>query len=191
MTNPKTKNLQKIARFASAYIMMLAFLLLGISCQNKTAPTITAKKVLNIEGKQVIVTDYEGMKPLFEQKDDSIYVINFWATWCVPCVGELPYFDQLLQKFQAEKLSVSLVSLDFSNKLDKSLIPFLKKKKVQSNVLLLDDKDANTWINKINPEWSGALPATIIYSKNNYAFFEKSFTYEELETAFLNIKNNK
>ena len=135
----------------------------------------------NNNGDEIRISDFKG----------KVILVNFWATWCAPCVTELPYFDQLLTKYQSEKLSVSLVSLDFSNKLEKSLIPFLIKKKVLSNVLLLDDNGANSWINKINSDWSGALPATIIYTKDNYAFFEKSFTYDELETAFLNIKNNK
>ncbi len=152
---------------------------------------IVPKKVLSIAGKQIIVTDYDGLKPLFEKKNDSIYMINFWATWCAPCVAELPYFDQLQQAYQDDKLNISLVSLDFSNKLDKSLVPFLNKRKVLSRVLLLDDNDANRYINAIDSSWSGALPATIIYSKKDYTFFEKSFTYEELEKAYLTIKNKK
>ena len=66
------------------------------------------------------------------------------------------------------------------------LIPFIKKNKIQSEVILLNDSDENYFINDINSDWSGALPATIIYNKKKRVFFEKSFTKDEL---FKLVKN--
>lgn len=125
--------------------------------------------------------NYQSIKEVLERKDDSIYVINFWATWCLPCVKELPYFEKLNQEYKDKKLKVILISLDMPNKIESVLIPFLKKKNMSSEVIHLNDPDANSWIEKVDKNWSGAIPATYIYKGQNSSFFEKSFTYEELE----------
>ena len=125
------------------------------------------------------VFDYEGLKPLLHRKDDKIHVINFWATWCGPCIKELPYFEQVGQE-QAETVEVVLVSLDMPAMWKKQLLPFIKKKNLQSKVVVLDDPKQNTWIPRIDENWSGAIPATLIYNKDKRSFYERPFTYEEL-----------
>ncbi len=117
----------------------------------------------------------------FQKKTDSIYVVNFWATWCKPCVKELPAFEKISAEYSDEKVIVLLVSLDFPDKIESQVMPFLQKNNIKSEVVLLDDADANSWIPKVSPEWSGAIPATIIYKKDNRKFYERSFTFEELE----------
>ena len=78
-------------------------------------------------------------------------------------------------------VEVILVSLDFPKQIESKLIPFLKKRELQSEVVVLDDVDSNTWIPKVHEDWSGAIPATIIYNKRKRMFYERSFNYEELE----------
>ena len=80
-----------------------------------------------------------------------------------------------------------MVSLDFPEHLEKKLIPFVEKRNIKSEVVLFDDSDANSWIPKVNENWSGAIPATIIYSNSERKFYERSFTYEELETELKSI----
>ena len=120
---------------------------------------------------------YTELKPLLNQKRDKIYVVNFWATWCAPCIKELPYFEVLDQR---EDVEVLLVSLDFPKHKESRLLPFIKKNKLQSKVVLLDDADENYWINDIHPNWSGAIPATIVYNNDKRDFYERSFTQNEL-----------
>jgi thiol-disulfide isomerase/thioredoxin len=137
----------------------------------------------NFNSKKVVSLNFEELqKNYFQKKNDSIYVINFWATWCKPCVKELPAFEKLVVDYSDKKVKILLVSLDFSDKLESQVIPFIKKNSIQSEIVLLDDADANSWIPKVSPEWSGAIPATIIYNKDNRKFYEQSFTFEELET---------
>lgn len=123
---------------------------------------------------------YESMR---SKNNDTTYIINFWATWCVPCVAELPQFEQITEKYQTQKVKVYLVSLDFRKNIDSHLRPFVNKKNLQSAVLLLDEPDANTWIDKVDPSWSGALPATIIFNnkKNMIQFLEKELNFTELD----------
>lgn len=82
-----------------------------------------------------------------------------------------------------------LISLDFPSKYESKLKPFIVDKKLQSKVVALDDADANSWIPKVDESWSGAIPATVIFNKNKRKFYEKSFTYDELETELKQFLN--
>lgn len=127
------------------------------------------------------------------RNDENLYVINFWATWCAPCIKELPYFEQLHQ--QNKNVKVILVSLDSRKDLEKKLVPFINKKKLTAEVILLSDKDYNSWLDKIDKSWSGSIPATLLIKGNRKLFAERDFeTYTELNdyiNSFTNQKNNK
>ena len=135
--------------------------------------------------------DYQNLALLLQPKDETVYVVNFWATWCAPCIKELPYFEQLHENYKDKNVKVILVSLDFPKKAQSNLLSFIKRKKLKATVVHLDDPDANSWIEKVASEWSGAIPATLIYDKNQKNFYEQAFTYEELENALqLLLKTN-
>lgn len=113
---------------------------------------------------------------------DTTYIVNFWATWCKPCVAELPEFEKLHTESKDKKIKVLLVSMDFKEELDKKLKTFLEKNKYTCEVVLLDEINGNDFINKISESWSGAIPATLI-TKNNKStqdFIEKKVTYDYL-----------
>ncbi len=133
--------------------------------------------------------DYAQLKPLLQKKDDTIYVVNFWATWCAPCVKELPYFERLGKEFKSKNVEVILVSLDFPKQIETKLIPFINTKQLLSKVYVLDDTNESFWIGDISEQWSGALPATLIYSSNKRVFYEQSFTYKSLKTAVQSFLN--
>ncbi|WP_459213012.1 TlpA disulfide reductase family protein [Aquimarina rhabdastrellae] len=142
---------------------------------------ITATKVFESKGIEVPVYDFENFEALLHIDDDKVRVINFWATWCKPCVRELPYFELINDRYTAKNVEVILVSLDLPSQVETKLIPFLEKQRIRSRVILLDDPNANQWIPKVNEEWSGAIPATIIYKGSTGNFYERSFTYHDLE----------
>lgn len=128
------------------------------------------------------IVDFNGLEPLLNKKNDTIYVVNFWATWCVPCVHELPYLEELTANYKDKKLKVLLVSLDFRSRLERQLYPFLEENNIQSEVIVLDDPKSNIWIDKVNPEWSGAIPATLAYNSDKRLFTEGNFaSYADLE----------
>ncbi len=127
------------------------------------------------------VYNYDGIAPLINKTDDKVHVVNFWATWCAPCVKELPYFEKINKVYKAKGVELLLVSLDFPREYETKLKPFLKEKQLKSEVVCLNDVGQNRWIPAIDTTWSGAIPATIIYKGGKRKFYEKSFTYEELE----------
>jgi len=134
---------------------------------------------------RVSVMDFDTFAPRMAKTNDSIYVINFWATWCAPCVREIPVFEQLHAQYKDQKVKVLLVSLDFPNHLESRVIPFIREHQLKSEVILLDDPDANRWIPLVNESWTGAIPATIIYSRTFRDFYQKEFKFEELENIIL------
>ncbi|WJJ96111.1 TlpA disulfide reductase family protein [Algibacter luteus] len=170
-------------------LLFIAILLI-VSCakKNKTAEVsaVTQQEIIENEiisdDFQLEVYDYAGLEPFLNKKDDKIYVVNFWATWCAPCVKELPYFEKLYSEYKNQNVEVVLVSLDFPHLYDKKLKPFIKENNLVSKVIALDDADMNTWIPKVDESWSGSIPATVIYKNSERRFYEQSFNYEELET---------
>ncbi len=132
---------------------------------------------------QVKELNYAELEPYLHKQNDTCYVINFWATWCAPCVAELPYFELLNERYKLQPVKVILVSLDFPRHKESRLLPFIDKHQLKSEVFFLNDPNANEWINSIDPEWSGAIPYTLIYKKKQRFYYEQSFTYEELEKA--------
>lgn len=171
--------------------LWIVFIVLLISCKSENSFKRTPLEVVTDQGISIEVYDFENLKPFLQQKDEVVYVINFWATWCKPCVEELPAFISLQEKYPAKKVKVLLVSLDFPTKIKEQLIPFIKNKNLTPEVILLDDTDQNTWIPQVSEKWSGAIPATLIYYKDKRAFYEQSFTFETLEQAVLAIKSEK
>ena len=121
------------------------------------------------------VLNYEQLKPMLHKDNDTTYVVNFWATWCSPCMAELPYFLELDSLYRNHPMKLVLVSLDFRKDYIRKLQPFVVKKKLEDNVVVLEDNDANFWINDIDPTWGGAIPATLVYKGKERTFYEQSF----------------
>lgn len=168
------------------FIIALFTLIVLVSCEAK--PEVNRfernpKEIVEVGETKLEIYDFENFLPFTTQEDDKIHIINFWATWCIPCVKELPYFEQLGEKYP--EVEITLVSLDFENKVESNLIPFIEKNKLQSEVIMLHEPDGNAWIPKIDPDWSGAIPATIIYKNKKKEFYEQSFNFEELEKEYL------
>lgn len=161
-------------------IITIVFLSLGNVIAQVETSNENNSEILSSDLK---VYDFDGLQDYLKSKDSNkTYVVNFWATWCAPCVKELPYFEQLNANYANSDVEVILVSLDFPKYIESKLKPFLTKNDLKSEVVLLNDVDANTWIPKVDKDWSGSIPATIIYNENKRQFYERSFNYQELET---------
>ena len=156
---------------------LFAALFLSVACNTpSSSPTDSDTTPATLTSQASIpVMTFDELAPIFQVENDTTYVINFWATWCKPCVAELPYFIELHKKHKAEKFKMIFVSLDFPKQIEKKLIPFLGKNPLPGPVLVLDDPDANAWIPRVHPDWSGAIPATYVYQGKQNIFAERSF----------------
>lgn len=137
----------------------------------------------------VEVISFEDLSELMSSDKNTLFVFNFWATWCKPCVEEMPSFTKIADKYADEDLEIIFVSLDFFSNLEKKVIPFVKDNEIKSKVVLLNERDPNSWIPKVSEEWSGAIPGTLFINnaKNIRAFHEKTFTFEELDTIISSL----
>ena len=179
---------------------MLGLLFLSLNaCESEptstTSEPVTAarnpERWVEADGQRLGWYTYDQLKPLLEIDNDTTYVVNFWATWCKPCIEELPAFQKLYQQYKDQKVHLILVSLDFEKQLTTKLIPYLNTHQIQGEVPILSQKGMNDWIEKIHPNWSGSLPATLIYQGKRRQFFEQKFEYSALEVKlkqFMNIR---
>lgn len=134
---------------------------------------------LQLSAQEVEVIKFEDLQNKMLNTNASVTVFNFWATWCGPCIKELPYFDQLGES--NENVKVYLVSIDFVNELER-VKKFVVKQSLKSEILFLDEKDPDTYMPKVSKDWSGAIPATLFVTDlGKTYFYEKAFTKSELE----------
>jgi thiol-disulfide isomerase/thioredoxin len=131
----------------------------------------------------------DQFQQLIGKEKERVQVINFWATWCAPCIKELP----LLEKLHSDRkdVLVRLVSMDMDLDPDPEKVrKFAARKKIQSDVYILNEKNPNSWIDKLEKEWSGALPATLIINNKNgkRKFVERELHDGDLEKMIAEVQ---
>lgn len=137
---------------------------------------------------QIRVIKFPELQEIIHSSSSSIQVINFWATWCAPCVKELPLFEKLNAE-NKESIKITLINLDFADKLDR-VKAFVDRKKMTADILLLDEIDYNQWIDKVDKHWGGAIPATLVINPQNgkRKFIERELEEGELEMLIEEVK---
>lgn len=122
------------------------------------------------------------LEKILASPGDELHVVNFWATWCAPCVTELPAFEKLAGEYFDTDVKFILVSLDFPSQIDSRLIPFLKENKITADVRVMTDLDYNSWIAKVDDSWQGNIPSTLFFNnaENIRYFIPSEVTEEEL-----------
>ncbi|MEC8831200.1 MAG: TlpA disulfide reductase family protein [Bacteroidota bacterium] len=127
------------------------------------------------------VYDFEEFEPMLHRNDGNTYIVNFWATWCKPCLEEMPFFERINAAYKNHNVKVVLVNLDMPHMWKKRLEPYVENKDIASEVVILDDPKQKEWIPKVSADWSGGIPATLIYNKDKRAFYEHGFSFEQLD----------
>ena len=127
--------------------------------------------------------EYAAIDPLFRQNDDTTYVINFWATWCRPCLEELPLLQDLQDKNDGGLLRVILVSLDTEDGAIARIPAFLANKGIDLPTVVLTDESGG-WKRELDEKWDGSLPTTVIYRKGlRYVYRRPFMGAQDLEGA--------
>lgn len=127
---------------------------------------------------------------MIDECEEDLCVYNFWATWCAPCIREIPEFEKL--SLQNKNVKVRLISLDEVEELDGKVKLFIQKRNIRSEVMLLDETDFNEIITRVNDNWSGAIPATLIVDRQGRKhFYEKEFKEGELQNTIENLNINQ
>lgn len=111
-------------------------------------------------------------------------IINFWATFCVPCIKELPHFQKLAQQYKNNGVQLYLVSLDVADAYPRKIDAFTKRLKITAPTIFLDETNADEFCPVVDKSWSGAIPATLFLNKKTgyRKFIEEELSEEALES---------
>jgi thiol-disulfide isomerase/thioredoxin len=124
-------------------------------------------------------------------KSETPLIINFWATYCVPCIKEIPLFEQVLKEYESKGVKMLLVSLDFKESFPDKISSFAKKRKFKSDIVWLDETNADYFCPKIDSSWSGVMPATLFINRKKgiRIFVEEEMPKEKFESELKKILN--
>lgn len=136
---------------------------------------------------RVKVISFSELKEVIDRSDDTLRIVNFWATWCVPCIRELPHFERTAIEMSGKPVEFIFVSLDFAENLESRVVPFLTERNTPGKHYLLDDPRANYWIPQVSAEWTGAIPATLMILNENKIFHEGMMSYEQLNSVIRSL----
>ncbi|MGE5349359.1 MAG: TlpA disulfide reductase family protein [Actinomycetota bacterium] len=131
-----------------------------------------------------------GLEKILASPEDQLYVVNFWATWCPPCVTEMPYFEKLSKEYRDKGVIFILISLDFPSQTESKLIPFLEKNEITADVKVMTNLDYNSWIEKVDASWQGNIPVTLFFNnaKKIKYFHPAEVTEKELRDLIIKYK---
>lgn len=139
---------------------------------------------IHLYSQNIEVVKFEKLQSKFKNKSDTTYIVNFFASWCGPCIAELPSIVKFSKENKNTKYKVILVSLDFKKNYLEVLPNLIEKYQISQTIYLLDESDSNNWIGKLDKNWSGQIPATFI---TNGSTKEKKLITDKLN--FDTIKN--
>lgn len=122
-------------------------------------------------------------------KSERPLIVNFWATFCKPCVEEIPYFLSLINDRYDGKVDLVLVSLDPKEFYPRKITSFADNKKFTAPIIWLNETNADYFCPKINVKWSGAIPATLMINnkKGLKKFYEQQLTPLQFEREVKNL----
>jgi thiol-disulfide isomerase/thioredoxin len=129
--------------------------------------------------KKIKVTDLEQT---IAQSDHPL-IVNFWATFCVPCVKEIPYFQSTVARYQGEVVELILVSLDLPDYYPGKIASFAQGRGFTAHIVWLDETNADYFCPKVDPRWTGGIPCSLfINNKTHYRrFFDRQLTEPQVD----------
>ena len=161
------------------YWNLLFVFVLFFSCREVNSQSIPKWKITDLEE--------------YIAKSDTPVIVNFWATYCVPCIKEIPYFQEVVKQYEEKGVKLLLVSLDFRESFPDKISSFADKRKFTSPIVWLDETDADYFCPKVDSTWSGVMPATLFINnkKGHRSFFEEEMSKEEFESEIRKIVNDQ
>ncbi len=142
----------------------------------------------NAEGQEIPKWKISDVAAYIKNSDKPI-VVNFWATYCKPCIGEIPHFQKLVRQYEKDSVQLLLVSLDMPEMYPGQIKTFADKLNITAPVVFLDETNADIFCPVIDEKWSGAIPASLfVNNKTGYRkFFEKEMPEQQFENELKSL----
>ncbi|MBS1661051.1 MAG: TlpA family protein disulfide reductase [Bacteroidetes bacterium] len=123
---------------------------------------------------KVKITDLEA----YIAKSDHPLIVNFWATFCVPCIKEIPYFQTTVADFKDQRVELVLVSLDLPSYYPAKIADFARKSSFTSKILWLNETDADYFCPRVDSRWTGGIPSSLFINNATHyrRFFDRQLT---------------
>ena len=173
-----------------SFWLLFTALMLSYGCRKGENRAELSQKT---EGKphssiKVNLLDEKQLANLIEQRLDRILLINVWATWCIPCRKEFPDLVRLAEKYKDRELDIIAISADYPDEIESKIIPFIQSQQVNFPVYVQNFATQEDFINFINRDWSGALPASFLYNADGEQtlFLLGKQSYQEFVSALEN-----
>jgi thiol-disulfide isomerase/thioredoxin len=168
-------------------LFVIAFRALGCRPNDPRNPPLAggASAADRKQSETVEPIDRAGLQQLIEERNGRILFLNIWATWCAPCVEEFPDLVKLSRAYPEHEVEVVGISADYPDEVDSKILPFIKKHDVPFRILVAKFEHQEDFIKSVNPSWSGALPATLIYDQHGSLrlFLVGQGTFERFKKA--------
>jgi thiol-disulfide isomerase/thioredoxin len=112
------------------------------------------------------LSNQKDLESLKDSKKGKVVLVNFWATWCKPCVAEFPEIVKLYRDYKDKGFELVFVSVDVTEDIKTKVVPFLKKQGVDFTTYYSNFDNPEDLINFFDKNWQGAIPSTYIYDRN-------------------------
>lgn len=178
------------------FILPVLILLISVSC-NKKETVSESEETLVVDSvkpeiipvpvqhsKLVEYTPEQTSEFLQNEKNDTLYVTNFFATWCRPCMVEIPHFKQKMKELEGKPIKFTFISLDDKSEWDTSVKNFAEENNLSNNIVLLDGSnlDQNFFIKNFKT-WKGeTIPFTYMRKGKKTDETNGSMSKEELDS---------
>jgi thiol-disulfide isomerase/thioredoxin len=155
--------------FALSSIILLSGFSASAQSRRKGAAKPRVASAHRVAVKEI---DLEALKAVLKRGASRPLLVNFWATWCDPCREEFPDLVKIDAEYRAKGLDFITISLDDLSEIKTEVPKFLRGMKAKMPSYLLNVSDPEPAIKYVDPEWSGALPATVLYNGKGELVFK-------------------
>jgi thiol-disulfide isomerase/thioredoxin len=153
-------------------------------------PVITALLFLRVSAQEAKSIKMPALESYINSSDHPL-IINFWATFCAPCVTEIPYLEATARRYKENKVELILVSLDPPAFFPRQVAEFLHRNKLQATIFWLDELNGNLIYPSFDKKWHGGIPATLfVNNATGYRkFFDRQLTEPQVKQVVPEMLN--
>jgi thiol-disulfide isomerase/thioredoxin len=142
------------------------------------------KSLAKWDAEEVSISDIDdaGLKALVANNDSGgkLRVINVWATWCAPCIAELPEFVTMNRMYRRRPFEMITITMDDMERKDAAL-GVLKEMHMSSKNYIYSGEDKDKLVANLDPSWEGPPPYTMIIKPGGEVIYRKLAAVDPLE----------